>query len=85
MTPRLTRKLGKLEGRAIRRSKALSEPIRSQFGHFFAQLNIEVIKAQRSNFRKMMVLSGMTAIISGTIIATSNLKKQKIALETLFR
>ena len=32
-----------------------------------------------------MVLSGMTAIISGTIIATPNLKNQKIALETLFR
>ena len=84
--PRLTRRLGKLEGRAIRRSKALSEPIRSHFSHFFAQVNIEVSRGhQRSNFRKMMVLSGMTAIISGTIIATSNLKtKQKIALETLF-
>ena len=84
--PRLTRKLGKLEGRAIRRSKALSEPIRSHFSHFFVQVNIEVSRGhQRSNFRKMMVLSGMTAIISGTIIATSNLKtKQKIALETLF-
>ena len=35
MTPRLNRKLEKLEGRAIRRSKALSEPIRSHFGHFF--------------------------------------------------
>ena len=34
MTPRLTRKLGKLEGRAIRRSTALSEPIQSHFGHF---------------------------------------------------
>ena len=33
--PCLTRKLGKLEGRAIRRSKALSEPIRSHLGHFF--------------------------------------------------
>ena len=32
--PRLTRKLGKLEGRAIRRSKALSEPIRSHLSHF---------------------------------------------------
>ena len=32
--PRLTRKLGKLEGRAIRRSKALCEPIRSHFGYF---------------------------------------------------
>ena len=84
--PRLTRKLGKLEGRAIRRSKALSEPIRSHFSHFLAQVNIEVSRGhQRLNFRKMMVLSGMTAIISGTIIATSNLKtKQKIALETLF-
>ena len=83
--PPLTRKLGKLEGRAIRRSTALSEPVRSQFGHFFAQVNIEVSRGhQRSNFRKMMVLSGMPAIISGTIIATPNKKKQKIALETLF-
>ena len=89
MTPSpLTRKLGKLEGRAIRRSTALSEPVRSHFGHFFAQVNIEVSRGhQRSNFRKMMVLSGMPAIISGTIIATPNpkKKKQKIALETLFR
>ena len=30
-----------------------------------------------------MVLSGMPAIISGTLIATPNLKKQKIAHETL--
>ena len=86
MTPPLTRKLGKLEGRAIQRSTALSEPVRSHFGHFFAQVNIEVSRGhQRSNFRKMMVLSGMPAIISGTIIATPNPKKQKIALETLFR
>ena len=35
MTPPVTRKLGKLEGRAIRRSTALSEPVRSHFGHFF--------------------------------------------------
>ena len=76
--PPLTRKLGKLEGRAIRRSTALSEPIRSHFGHFFAQVNIEVSRGhQRSNFRKMMVLSGMPAIISGTIIATPNPKKAK--------
>ena len=74
--PPLTRKLGKLEGRAIRRSTALSEPVRSHFGHFFAQVNIEVSRGhQRSNFRKMMVLSGMPAIISGTIIATPNPKK----------
>ena len=33
--PPLTRKLGKLEGREIRRSTALSEPVRSHFGHFF--------------------------------------------------
>ena len=78
MTPPLTRKLGKLEGRAIRRSTALSEPVRSHFGHFFAQVNIEVSRGhQRSNFRKMMVLSGMPAIISGTIIATPNPKKAK--------
>ena len=78
MTPPLTRKLGKLEGRAIRRSRALSEPVRSHFGHFFAQVNIEVSRGhQRSNFRKMMVLSGMPAIISGTIIATPNPKKAK--------
>ena len=32
----------------------------------------------------MMVSSGMTDIISGTIIATPNIKKHKIALETLF-
>ena len=84
--PPLTRKLGKLEGRAIRRSTALSEPVRSRFGHFFAQVNIEVSRGhQRSNFRKMVVLSGMPAIISETIIATPNPKKQKIALETLFR
>ena len=51
--PPLTRKLGKLEGRAIRRSTALSEPVRSHFGHFFAQVNIEVSRGhQRSNFRK---------------------------------
>ena len=82
--PPLTQKLGKLENRAIRRSTALSEPVRSHFGHFFAQMNIEVSRGhQRSNFRKMMVLSGMPAIISGTIIATPNPKKQKIALETL--
>ena len=86
MTPApLTRKLGKLEDRAIRRSTALSEPVRSHFGHFFAQANIEVSRGhQRSNFRKMMVLSGMPAIISGTIIVTPNPKKRKIALETLF-
>ena len=85
--PPLTRKLGKLEGGAIRRSTALSEPVRSHFGHFFfAEVNIEVSRGhQRSNFRKMMVLSGMPAIISGTIIATPNPKKQTIALETLFR
>ena len=78
MTPPLTRKLGKLEGRAIRRSTALSYPIRSHFGHFFAQVNIEVSRGhQRSNFRKMMVLSGMPTIISGTIIATPNPKKAK--------
>ena len=54
--PPLTRKLGKLEGRAIRQSTALSEPVRSHFGHFFAQVNIEVSRGhQRSNFRKMMV------------------------------
>ena len=35
MTPTLTRKLGKLEGRTIRRSTALGEPVRSHFGHFF--------------------------------------------------
>ena len=76
--PRLTRKLGKLEDRAIRWPKALSEPIRSLFGHFFAQVNIEVSRGhQRSNFRKMMVVSGLPAIISGTIIATPNLKKNK--------
>ena len=76
--PPLTRKLEKLEGRAIRRSTALSEPVRSHFGHFFAQGNIEVSRGhQRSNFRKMMVLSGMPAIISGTIIATPNPKKSK--------
>ena len=76
--PPLTRKLGKLEGRAIRRSTALSEPVRSHFGHFFAQVNIEVSRGhQRSNFRKMVVLSGMPAIISGTIIATPNPKKAK--------
>ena len=76
--PPLTRKLGKLEGRAIRRSTALSEPVRSHFGHFFAQVNIEVSRGhQRSNFRKMMVLPGMPAIISGTIIAMPNPKKAK--------
>ena len=74
--PPLTRKLGKLEGRATRQSTALSEPVRSHFGHFFAHVNIEVSRGhQRSNFRKMMVLSGMPAIISGTIIATPNPKK----------
>ena len=78
MTPPLTRKLGKIEGRTIRRSTGLSDPVRSHFGHFFAQVNIEVSRGhQRSNFRKMMVLSGMPAIISGTIIATPNLKKAK--------
>ena len=78
MTTPLTRKLGKLEGRAIRRSTALSEPVRSHFGHFFAQVNIEVSRGHhRSNFRKMVVLSGMPAIISGTIIATPNPKKAK--------
>ena len=78
MTPPLTRKLGKLEGRAIQRSTALSEPVRSHFGNFFAQVNIEVSRGhQRSNFRKMMVLSGMPAIISGTITATPNPKKAK--------
>ena len=57
MTPPLTRKLEKLEGRAIRRSTALSEPVRSHFGPFFAQVNIEVSRGhQRSNFRKMMVV-----------------------------
>ena len=62
----------------IRRSTALSEPVRSHFGHFFAQVNIEVSRGhQRSNFRKMVVLSGMPAIISGTIIATPNPKKAK--------
>ena len=51
MTPPLTRKLGKLEGRTIRRSTGLSEPVRSHFGHFFAQVNIEVSRGhQRSNF-----------------------------------
>ena len=76
--PPLTRKLGKLEGREIRRSTDLSEPVRSHFGHFFAQVNIEVSRGhQRSNFRKMTVLSGMPAIISGTIIATPNPKKSK--------
>ena len=87
MTPPLTRKLEKLEGRAIRRSTAFSEPVRSHFSHFFFQVNIEVSRGhQRSNFRKIMVLSGMPATISGTIIATPNpKKKQKIALETLFR
>ena len=78
MTPPLTRKLGKIKGGAIRRSTALSEPVRSHFGHFFAQVNIEVSRGhQRSNFRKMVVLSGMPAIISGTIIATPNPKKSK--------
>ena len=76
--PPLTRKLGKLENRAIRWSTALSEPVRSHFGHFFAQVNIEVSRGhQRSNFRKMIVLSGMPAIISRTIIATPNPKKAK--------
>ena len=76
--PPLTRKLGKLEGRAMRRSTALSEPVRSHFGHFFAQVNIEVSRGhQRSNFRKIMVFSGMPAIISGTITATPNPKKAK--------
>ena len=83
--PPLTKTLGKLGGWAIRRSTALSEPVRSQFDHFFAQVNIEVSRGhQSSNFRKMMVLSGMPAIISGNIIATPNPKNQKIALETLF-
>ena len=50
------------------------------FGHCFAQVNIEVSRGhQRSNFQKMMVLSGMPAIIPGTIIATPNIKKQKTA------
>ena len=84
--PPLTGKLGKLEVRVIRRSTALSEPVRSHFNHFFAQVNIEVSRGhQRSNFRKMMVLSGMPAIISEAIIATPNPKKQKIALEMLLR
>ena len=78
VAPPLTRKLGKLEGRAIRRSTSLSEPVRSHFGHFFAQVNIEVSRGhQRSNFRKIMVLSGMPAIISGTIITTPNPNKSK--------
>ena len=49
MTPRLTRKLGKLEGRVIRRSKALSGPVRSHFGHFSLRWilrSAEVIKCQ---------------------------------------
>ena len=47
--PPLTRKLGKLESRAIRRSTALSEPIRSHFGHFSLRgilRSAEVIKGQ---------------------------------------
>ena len=80
MQPRINYELkqGKLEDRAIRRSTALSEPVRSHFGHFFAQLNIEVSRGhQRSNFRKMMVLSGMPAIISETIIARPNQKSKR--------
>ena len=84
MTPPITRKSGTLEGRTIRRSKALIEPVRSSFGHLFVQVNIEVSRGhERSNFRKMMVLSWMSAIISGTIIATPNPRKKKIAHETL--
>ena len=45
--PSLTRKLGKLEGRAMRRSTALSEPVRIHFGHFFAQVNIEVSRGHQ--------------------------------------
>ena len=47
--PPLTRKLGKLEGRAIRRSTALSEPVPSHFGHFSLRWilrSAEVIKGQ---------------------------------------
>ena len=74
--PRLTRKLGKLEDRAIRRCKDLSEPIRSHFVHFFR--SGEYCGQQRSSkvkFGKNYGLSGMSAIISGTIIATTNLEK----------
>ena len=49
MTPPLTRKLGKLKGCAIRRSTALSEPVRSHFGHFSLRSilrSAEVIKGQ---------------------------------------
>ena len=49
MTPPLTRKLGKLEGRAIRRSTALSEAVRSHFGHLsfrWMLRSAQVIKGQ---------------------------------------
>ena len=47
--PPLTRKLGKLEGRSIRRSTALSEPVRSHFSIFSLRWilrSAEVIKGQ---------------------------------------
>ena len=89
MTPHLTRKLGKLEVRAIRRSKALREPIRSHFSHCFAQVNIEVSSEQRSSKVKFSKNDGFIRN-DGHYLGNYNSyakykKKQKIALETLFR
>ena len=81
-----TQKLEKLEDRAIRPSKALSEPVRSHFGHFSLRWILrlaEVIKGQI--FEKKIWLSGMPTIISRTIIAAPNIRKQMIAHETLRR
>ena len=84
--PPLTRKLEKLEGRAIRRSTALSEPVRSYFDHFF--LSGAYWGQQRSSKVKFSKNDGFIRNAGHylwSIIATPNPKKQKIALEILFR
>ena len=76
--PDLTRKLGKLEGRAIRLSKALSESDRSHFGQFLAQVNIEVSRGQqRSHFRKIMVVIRNAGHYPGNYNSHAESKKQK--------
>ena len=60
--PQLTRKRNGLGGRVTRRLKALSERVRSYFGHFFAQVNIEVTRGhQKQNFPKISELHDMAS------------------------
>ena len=74
--PPLTRLPGNGETNGKQRSKARQKSLRNYFGQFFAQVKNEVTRGhQRSKFRKSGFLSGISVIISGTMIARKKPKK----------